>query len=67
MMIESVNGSIQLLDGRIPDDNGWFVLRDLIPAGIKKNAVSWIIRPNIIDGWIRRPKILHSQVGYIFL
>jgi len=64
LIIESLNGPLQLLDGRIPDDNGWFVLRSVIPAGKKKSAVSWIIRPHVIDGWMRSPVILHSQAGY---
>jgi len=64
MMIECMTGTLQLLDGRIPDDNGWFVVRSLIPAKKTKNAIIWMIRPHVIKGWLRTPKILHSQVGY---
>ncbi|MBN2103933.1 glycoside hydrolase family 9 protein [bacterium] len=64
MTIECPNGSLQLIDGRIPDDNGWFVVRSLIPFNRSKNAVSWIICPHVIEGWLSQPKILHSQVGY---
>jgi hypothetical protein len=53
-----------LFDGRIRAQNGWFVLRSLIPQGKTNGAIVWHIRPDVIPGWTRPPMIAHSQVGY---
>ena len=57
-------GMLRLYDGRNQAQNGWFVLRTLIPAGKTKDAVVWHIRPNYIPKWVRPPMIAHSQAGY---
>ena len=57
-------GVLHLYDGRNQGQNGWYVLRTLIPAGKTKDAVVWHIRPNYIPNWVRPPMIAHSQVGY---
>ena len=62
--ITSDNGDLMLYDGRNRAQNGWFVLRTLIPSGKTEEAVVWHIRPNVIEGWTREPVIAHSQVGY---
>ncbi len=62
--ITSETGPIALFDGRNRAQNGWFVLRTLIPAGKTGGAVVWHIRPNVIPHWTRPPVIAHSQVGY---
>ena len=64
MTIESENSKLQLLDGSFKHNNGWFVVRSLIPAGATKGAVQWKISPNVIPGWIDPPVIHISQVGY---
>ncbi|HDQ45670.1 MAG TPA: glycoside hydrolase [bacterium] len=64
MVIESKNAKLQLLDGSFKHNNGWFVVRSLIPAGATKGAVQWKISPNVIPGWIDPPVIHISQVGY---
>ncbi|MEJ2544289.1 MAG: glycoside hydrolase family 9 protein [Calditrichaceae bacterium] len=64
MVIESENSTLQLLDGSFKHNNGWFVVRSLIPAGATKGAVQWKISPNVIPGWIDPPVIHISQVGY---
>ncbi|MBN1406755.1 MAG: glycoside hydrolase family 9 protein [Calditrichaceae bacterium] len=64
MTIESKNSTLQLLDGSFKHNNGWFVVRTLIPAGATKGAVQWKISPNVIPGWIDPPVIHLSQVGY---
>jgi hypothetical protein len=53
-----------LFDGRNRAQNGWFVLRSLIPAGKTTGAIVWHIRPDVIPNWTRPPMIAHSQVGY---
>lgn len=62
--VTSESGPIQLFDGRDKAQNGWFVLRTLIPAGKTKDALVWHIRPNYIPDWTRPPVIAHSQAGY---
>jgi endoglucanase len=63
--IESVGqGDLMLLDGRCVAQNGWYVVRTLIPSGRTGEVVRWRITPSIIPGWIREPMIGYSQVGY---
>ena len=53
-----------LFDGRNQAQNGWFVVRSLIPAGTSGEVLQWHLAANTIPGWIRKPVIGHSQVGY---
>jgi endoglucanase len=62
--VSSDTGPLLLYDGRDEAQNGWYVLRTLIPAGMTKGAVIWHIRPSYIPDWIRPPMIAHSQAGY---
>ncbi len=62
--IESLSGDLQLFDGRMNHNNGWFVLRSIIKPGVTENAVKWIITPNVVSDWIYSPVIQTSQVGY---
>ena len=62
--ISSQTGPLLLYDGRNEAQNGWYVLRTLIPASRTRGAVIWHIRPGYIPGWTRPPMIAHSQVGY---
>ncbi len=62
--IQSDTADLMLFDGRDRAQNGWFVLRSLIPAGKATGAIVWHIRPDVIPNWTRPPMIAHSQVGY---
>ncbi|MBN1479035.1 glycoside hydrolase [candidate division KSB1 bacterium] len=64
LLIESRQSELALYDGREPDNNGWFIIRSLVPAGATENAIEWIISPRVKKGWQRDPVILLSQVGY---
>jgi endoglucanase len=64
MTIESRTGDLQLLDGRYVHNNGWFVVRSAVPEGTSKNAVEWVITPNVVPGWKSDPVIHVSQIGY---
>jgi endoglucanase len=64
MTIESQSSPLQLLDGSLKHNNGWFVVHSLIPAGATKNAVQWKITPHVIPNWKYEPVIHVSQVGY---
>jgi hypothetical protein len=62
--ITSETGPLSLYDGRNRAQNGWFVLRTLIPSGKTEGAVVWHIRPDVIANWTRPPMVAHSQAGY---
>jgi len=62
--VKSDTTDLMLFDGRNRAQNGWFVLRSLIPAGKTTGAIVWHIRPDVIPNWTRPPMIAHSQVGY---
>jgi endoglucanase len=58
------NGNLLLYDGRNIAQNGWFVLRNILPAGKTGKVLEWFLEINTVDNWIREPVILYSQVGY---
>ena len=62
--VQSDTSNLMLFDGRSRAQNGWFVLRSLIPSGKTTGAIVWHIRPDVIPNWTRPPMIAHSQVGY---
>ena len=62
--VKSDTANLMLFDGRGRAQNGWFVLRSLIPSGKTTGAIVWHIRPDVIPNWTRPPMIAHSQVGY---
>jgi len=64
MVITSSNADLQLLDGRFYHNNGWFVVRSEVPAGVTSKAIEWIVEPNLIDGFKQQPVVHVSQVGY---
>jgi len=65
LSIEALRGGeLELLDGRGNHNNGWFVVRALVPEGATVNAIEWRITPHAKAGWIRTPVIQVSQVGY---
>jgi len=62
--VVSDTGPMSLYDGRVLAQNGWFVLRALIPAGKTGEVVVWHIRPDVIPNWVRPPMVAYNQVGY---
>ncbi|MBR5736702.1 MAG: glycoside hydrolase family 9 protein [Bacteroidales bacterium] len=62
--IKSEDADLMLYDGRVIAQNGWFVLRSLLPAGKTGKVLTWTVKPHAIPGWIREPNIGFSQVGY---
>ena len=62
--VSSETAPLALYDGRNRAQNGWFVLRTLIPSGKTEGAVVWHIRPDVIPNWTRPPVVAHSQAGY---
>jgi endoglucanase len=62
--LNSLQGDLLFLDGRNLAQNGWYVIRELIPSAKTGEVVQWILTPNGIPDWTRDPVISHSQVGY---
>jgi hypothetical protein len=62
--IESEDGSLMLFDGRNRAQNGWYVVRGVVPSNRTENAVVWHVRPNVVPGWSRPPVVAYNQVGY---
>lgn len=62
--ILSDGAPLSLYDGRAKAQNGWFVVRGLLPAGEQGRVLEWTVTPNTIPGWTREPVTGHSQVGY---
>ncbi len=63
--ITSPDADLLLFDGRMLAQNGWFVVRSVLPAGKTGKVLSWTVEPNAIKDWIREPNIGFSQVGYL--
>lgn len=63
--IISQDADLMLFDGRVLAQNGWYVVRSLLPAGKTGKVLTWTVEPNAINGWTREPNIGFSQVGYL--
>ena len=63
--ITSHDADLMLFDGRILAQNGWFIVRSVLPSGKTGKVLTWTVEPNAIEGWIREPNIGFSQVGYL--
>ena len=61
----SEDAEISLYDGRLLAQNGWYVLRSVLPAGKTGKVLSWLVEPNAVEGWVREPNVGFSQVGYL--
>jgi hypothetical protein len=62
--IESTEAKLMLYDGRNVAQNGWFVVRSLIPTNKTGKVIEWHLTASTIKNWIRKPVIEFSQVGY---
>lgn len=62
--ITSDAAPLMLFDGRDQAQNGWFVIRSLIPSDRTGEVVLWHVHPNVIAGWTRPPVVGYNQVGY---
>jgi hypothetical protein len=62
--ITGLNRDLELLDGRVHHNNGWFIIRSTVPSGATKNAIQWRVTPHAIPGWKYDPVVHVSQVGY---
>jgi hypothetical protein len=62
--VRSKSGGLMLLDGRNKAQNGWFVVRSLLPSGKTGRVLEWSLNAATIPLWTRPPMIAFSQVGY---
>jgi endoglucanase len=62
--VRTERGELALYDGRNQAQNGWFVVRTLLPADATGVVLDWTLTANTIADWVRPPMIAHSQVGY---
>ncbi len=62
--VESKGSDLQLIDGRLSHNNGWFVLSSLLTAG-GPHAAEWILTPDTSEDWIDTPRVQVSQAGYL--
>lgn len=64
--IEEASGdnSLMLFDGRRKAQNGWYVVRSLIPEGKTGKVIEWQIKINSVANFVREPVIGFSQIGY---
>ena len=63
--ITSEDAELELYDGRMLAQNGWFVLRSVLPKGKTGKVITWTVEPHAIPNWIREPNIGFSQIGYM--
>src|SRR5581483_7431209 len=62
--IQCADADLMLFDGRNLGQNGWFIVRSLLPAHKTGKVLTWYVEPNAIPNWTRKPVIEFSQVGY---
>lgn len=62
--LKSLDVDLMLFDGRNLAQNGWFIIRSLLPANKTGKVLTWFLEPNAVPNWIRKPNVGFSQVGY---
>lgn len=63
--VKSANTDLLFFDGRNVAQNGWYIVRSLLPSNKTGNVLTWYLEPNAIPDWERKPVIGFSQVGYV--
>jgi endoglucanase len=63
--IQALDGDLMLFDGRDLAQNGWFIVRSILPSKKTGTVLQWYLEPNAIPDWKRAPVIQFSQVGYL--
>ncbi|WP_199564710.1 glycoside hydrolase family 9 protein [Parvularcula marina] len=62
--VRSTGTPIAVYDGRNQAQNGWFVLRSLLPADKTGTLVEWRISAPVDQSWMREPVVSYNQLGY---
>lgn len=63
--VKSLDAELMFFDGRNLAQNGWFIVRSLLPANKTGKVLTWYLEPNAVPNWTRKPVIGFSQVGYV--
>jgi endoglucanase len=63
--IQALDADLMLFDGRDLAQNGWFIVRSILPSKKTGTVLQWYLEPNAIQDWKRAPVIQYSQVGYL--
>ncbi len=61
---ETLKENLELVDGRSQRNNGWFVVRSPLKAGVMEKAAEWVISPAFESDYRYQPVIQVSQIGY---
>ena len=64
VIINSPGAELSLYDGRSKAQNGWYVVRSLLPADKTGSVLEWKLSARSVKNWVRKPVIAHSQLGY---
>ena len=64
LTIHADKGTLSLIDGRVQYNNGWFIVRSVVPAGASADAIEWTVTPNVVADWRSAPVVQVSQLGY---
>lgn len=62
--IQARTGTLAIFDGRNTAQNGWYVVRSMLPSDTAGRVVEWLLTASTTQDWTRPPVIAHSQVGY---
>jgi hypothetical protein len=62
--IQSKPAPVMLFDGRNKAQNGWFVVRSMLPAKKIGKVIEWSLTASTTPAWTRPPVITYSQAGY---
>jgi len=62
--IQSLNGTLMLLDGRNVAQNGWYVVRTLIPSNKTSKVVEWLLTPTTIPEYMPFNMEISKQVPF---
>jgi endoglucanase len=63
--IQSQGAGLQLIDGSAHHNNGWFIVRSLVPKGTRNKVIEWVITPSVVNSWSYGPVIHINQAGYL--
>jgi len=62
--VGSEGAALALFDGRNKAQNGWFVVRSLLPAEKTGEVLVWHVGLTVAAGWMRKPVVGYNQAGY---
>ncbi len=65
VIIKGIETDLMLFDGRNLAQNGWFIVRSLLPANRTGKVLTWHLEVNAVQDWTREPVIGFSQAGYV--